>query len=166
MYSKLSPRNHGHRSNYSQWNLDWWRKCEKSITCARIRIQVHVACARPYALLLRLTSTLCGICYSMILSVVIVLTVIGTCYEVSLQRKRNRWYRKHQASVISNNNEGDMKIITPLEKLPSLEMKIENGYSVKNNSNTSIPESNYSGGGTYASTPIRIFPYNVFSDGR
>ncbi|XKL67399.1 hypothetical protein PGB90_002890 [Kerria lacca] len=71
-----------------------------------------------------------------ILSTVIALAIIGSFYEISLKHKRNVWHKKHRASVITNNNEGDVKIITPLENLHSIELTLNSEYqSTKNNNN-------------------------------
>lgn len=66
----------------------------------------------------------------------IALAIIGSFYEISLKHKRNVWHKKHRASVITNNNEGDVKIITPLENLHSIELTLNSEYqSTKNNNN-------------------------------
>lgn len=105
---------------------------------------------------LLITWTCCSLfVFSIISSIVLVLTFIGTFYELSLKRKQNRWYKKHQASVISNNNEGDMKIITPLENQNSMEAKLEN------ESATVVP--NRFNGGNISKCYSRSYFIEIFS---
>ncbi len=75
-----------------------------------------------------------------ILGVVIVLTVIGTGYEISSERGgRNRGrdrdcdgrgrYEKHVVAVIGNNNEGDVKIISSSkENSTTIELKLDSAH--------------------------------------
>lgn len=82
---------------------------------------------------------------SVILATVIVLTIIGTFYEISLERRHDHWYRKHRAFIMSNNNDGDAKIITPLEKMStSVDTKTNSGY--RNNLENDMENPVYRGG--------------------
>lgn len=79
-----------------------------------------------------------------VLVIVMLLSIIGTCYEISLQRKKDRWYKMPEGNNNNNNNNAaDMKIIAPLETLPSMELKMENGFHMTKNNDSPVVQISY-----------------------